>query len=65
MTPATRRVAWKPCWRIVPRRYPPIDLFERIASPEDWEALAAVESLTNPRIREEIGEIALRKRSRW
>ena len=59
MTPATRRVAWKPCWRIVPRRYPPIDLFERIASPEDWEALAAVESLTNPRIREEIGEIAL------
>ena len=59
MTPATRRVAWKPCWRIVPSRYPPIDLFERVAPPQDWEALAAVESLTNPRIREEIGEIAL------
>jgi hypothetical protein len=59
MNLATRRVAWKPCWRIVPSRYPPIDLFERIAPPEDWEALAAVESLTNPRIREEIGEIAL------
>ena len=54
---ATRQ-PWKPCWRIVPSRYPPIDLFERIAPPEDWEALAAVESLTNPRIREEIQSIA-------
>jgi hypothetical protein len=54
-----KRVAWKPCWRIIPSRFPPIDLFERIADPEDWEALAAIESLTNPRIRQEIGELSL------
>src|SRR6185312_13959594 len=41
-----RIIAWKPSWRIVPSRFPPIDLFER-------------ESLTNDRIREEIGDIAL------
>jgi len=54
-----RIIAWKPSWRIVPSRFPPIDLFERIANPSDWEALIELESLTNDRIREEIGDIAL------
>ena len=59
MSPSTRRVAWKPCWRIIPSRFPPVDLFERIADPEDWEALAAIESLTKPRVRQQIGALAL------
>ena len=54
-----RRIVWRPCWRIVPSRFPPIDLFERIADPADWEALIALESLTNDRIRDEAGDIAL------
>lgn len=45
--------------RIIPARFPQIDLFERVASPEDWEILYAVESLTNPRLRDEVGDIAL------
>jgi hypothetical protein len=56
---AKRHIVWRPCWRIVPSRFPPIDLFERIADPADWEALIALESLTNDRIRDEVGEIAL------
>ena len=45
--------------RIIPARFPQVDLFERVASPEDWDILYAVESLTNPRLRNEIGDIAL------
>ncbi len=48
-----------PCFRIVPTRLPTIHLFEQLAAPDDWDALYALESLTNPRIRDEIGEISL------
>ena len=54
-----RRIVWLPCWRIVPSRFPPIDLFERIADPADWDALIVLESLTNDRIRDAVGDIAL------
>ena len=50
---------WAPTYRLVPSRFPPIDLFERVAAPEDLEVVFAVESLTNPRLRQEAGEIAL------
>ena len=56
---AVSHVEWQPCYRIIPSRFPPIDLFERIAPPEDWEALIALESLTNDRIRQEVGDISL------
>lgn len=46
-------------YRIIPGRYPQIDLFERVASPEEWEVLFEIESLTNPRLRDEIGDIRL------
>ena len=54
-----RRIRWQPCYRIIPSRYPPIDLFERVADPEDLDAVIALESLTNERLRDEIGEIRL------
>jgi RES domain len=34
-------------------------VFERIAPPEAWEALIKLESLTNPRLRNEAGNISL------
>ena len=45
--------------RIIPARFPQVDLFERVASPADWDILYAVESLTNPRLRDEVGDISL------
>jgi len=45
--------------RIIRSLYPPIDLFEDIADPADWELLAAAEAKTNPRIMETIGNLAL------
>ena len=46
-------------YRIILARYPQIDLFERVSSPQDWDVLYAVESLTNPRLRDEVGDIRL------
>lgn len=40
-------------------RFPPIDLFDDVADPRDWEALALAQSRTNPRLYEEIGDLTL------
>ena len=56
----TRRIDWPQAWRIIASRYLPIWLFERLTpDPAVWEALFALEQLTNPRVRDEVGEIAL------
>jgi hypothetical protein len=52
-------VNWAPCWRIIPSRFPPIDLYARIAPPDDWLALQDTESLTNERLRTSLGKSAL------
>ena len=54
------RVGWRPCLRIVPSRFPPIQLFERVADPADLEAVLELESLTDSRLRDEAGDIRLR-----
>ena len=59
MTLPVSRVEWKPCRRIVPSRFPPIQLFERVTDPGDLEAIFELESLTNPRLRDEVGDIRL------
>lgn len=56
----TRRIEWQKAWRIVASRYPPIGLFERLTpDPAVWGALIALEELTNPRVRDEVGDISL------
>jgi hypothetical protein len=54
-----RAVRFSPCYRIVASRLPTIHLFERVAPAEDWSALYELESMTNPRIRNEKGELEL------
>jgi hypothetical protein len=50
-------VQWPKTFRIIRSIHPPIDLFEDIADPRDWEALVAVEAKTNPRVRHEVGDL--------
>lgn len=52
-------VSWTPCWRMIPSRFPPVDLYERIAPREDWLSLQELESLTNERLRTSVGKSAL------
>ena len=59
LTPAVSRVEWRPCYRIISSRFPPVGVYDRVARPEDLEAVFAVENLTNPRVRQELGEIGL------
>lgn len=55
-----KRVTWLKAWRVIASKYPPIDLFERVSDdPAVWEALIALEELTNPRVRDDLGNIAL------
>jgi RES domain-containing protein len=57
---ARTAVNWRQAWRIIASRYPPIDLFERVSeNPTIWEALIELEQATNPRVRNEVGEISL------
>ena len=57
--PKTSRVTWKPSYRLIPSRFPPVTLFDRVAYPADLEAVFAVENFTNPRLRQEAGDISL------
>jgi hypothetical protein len=57
--PTLRRVRWAQACRIVPTRYPAVNLFDRVASAEDFDALYALEALTNERARDELGLVEL------
>jgi hypothetical protein len=63
-TPPEKRIRWSQAYRIVPSRFPPVGLFDRIADPADLEAVFAIEALTNPRLREEAGALQLIPRAR-
>lgn len=52
-------VKWDGAVRIIRSVFPPIDLFEDIAEPEDWPLLISAEQKTNPRLMETIGNIDL------
>ena len=52
MTVPNVRVTWSRTVRIIRSIHPPSDLFEDIADPADWEALASTEAKLNPRIRD-------------
>jgi hypothetical protein len=57
--PPISKIDWRISHRIIRSIYPPIDLFEDIADPADWELIASLEAKTNPRVRDEIGDISL------
>lgn len=54
-----RPVSWKPCHRLIASVFPTVGLFDAIAAPEDLDVVFAIEGLTNPRIRQELGELSL------
>jgi hypothetical protein len=52
-------IDWRPAYRVVPTRFPSVYLYDRVASPEDFDALYALEAMTNQRLRDEAGQIEL------
>ncbi|WP_426701468.1 RES family NAD+ phosphorylase [Rhodanobacter sp. Col0626] len=55
--PPVKRIRWTQAYRIVPSRFPPVGVYDRIADPADLDAVFAIEALTNPRLREEAGAL--------
>lgn len=53
------RTVWRPSHRLIPSRFPPVSLFDRVADPKDLEAVYALEALTNDRARDEVGDLRL------
>ena len=58
-SPPLKRIRWSKAYRIVPSRFPPVGVFDRIADPADLDAVFALEAMTNPRLREEAGALKL------
>ncbi|MFN7098069.1 MAG: RES family NAD+ phosphorylase, partial [Gammaproteobacteria bacterium] len=57
--PTPIELDWKAQYRIIPSTFPPINFFEDLVQPEDMDAAFYIESLTNDRLRQEVGDIAL------
>ncbi len=56
---ATVALQWRPSYRLIPSRYPTVGLYDRVADPVDLEVVFAIEALTNPRLRDELGLVQL------
>ncbi|MEM7762862.1 MAG: RES family NAD+ phosphorylase [Pseudomonadota bacterium] len=52
-------------YRIIPSRFPPINVLESLVSADDLEVLYAIESLTNDRLQAELGNLHLLPKSHW
>ncbi len=57
--PSLSAVALLPCHRLIGSRFPTVGLYDQIANPEDLDVVFAIEALTNPRIRQELGQLSL------
>ncbi|MBO9661510.1 RES family NAD+ phosphorylase [Dokdonella sp.] len=62
--PPEKRIRWTRAYRIVPSRFPPVGVFDRVADPADLDALYEIEALTNPRLREELGSLSMLPKER-
>jgi len=58
-TPPLAKLEWKHQYRVVPSAYPTIDFFETLVDPSLMEELFYIEGLTNDRLRDQAGDIAL------
>lgn len=60
MLPIVSRIKWDKTYRLINSCYPPCDVWEDVISQsEDWALAYEIEALSNPRVRQEIGDIQL------
>ncbi|WP_232428209.1 hypothetical protein [Photobacterium marinum] len=48
MSYPTRKFDDQHCYRLIPSKYPPINLYEDVADASQLDAVFAIEALTNP-----------------
>jgi hypothetical protein len=59
ISPVLSPLAWQPCHRLIASRFPTVGLYDQVAEPGDLDVVFAIEALTNPRIRQELGQLSL------
>lgn len=64
-TPPLKTFTGATAWRIIPSRYPTIDLYEDVATHDELEAVWAVEAITNERLKEQAGELTRVPKEDW
>lgn len=52
-------------FRIIPSRFPPVDILESLVSPDELAVLHAIESMTNDRLQAELGQLHLVAKEDW
>ncbi len=59
MTDSNHKEVWLqgPQYRIIPTRFPPVNFFERYTPPELMDAAFEIESMTNERLRQQVGDL--------
>ncbi|HEY6360362.1 MAG TPA: RES family NAD+ phosphorylase [Vicinamibacterales bacterium] len=65
MRPPLAPIRWTRTSRLIPSRYPSEGLLDRIASPDDLEAIVELEAWTNDRISNELGKLHVLPREEW
>jgi len=55
--PPLARVNWGHTHRLILSHYPPIDLYDDISDPHDWDLIARAVQRTNPRLAESYGKL--------
>lgn len=63
--PPQSRVRWTRTSRFVPSRYPSVGILDRVAAPDDLEAILELEAWTNDRVSTELGLLHLLPRDEW
>jgi hypothetical protein len=61
LRPTLVELDWPRIYRLIPSKFPPIDLFENLVDAKDFEQLCMIEMLTNPRLKEQLAGINLIK----
>ncbi len=46
----TSKISWKPSFRIIASKFPPLGIFERVAEPGEWDDLLLLEAMTDPSV---------------
>ncbi len=59
ISPPVSEIDWPVSYRIIRTIYPPVWLFEDVAERADWDLIASAEAKTNPRVRDQIGDLTL------
>lgn len=55
--PPVARVSWDRTHRLILSHYPPIDLFDDVADPHDWDLIARAVQRSNPRLAASYGKL--------